>query len=176
MERYLCSCGVLIKGFKEFALSVTAKVKAAAYGAAAQAKRPAQYLVDAKLSKEDYARQIALEDGIKEGLVVLLSAKEPCYSYSVRGDRASQKLHLVIEPRVCTHFYHYYMHAEFGLMHVRVQSWFPFTVEVGSVRFFVCGSVSCVASNTLESCSNTVNWSRRDRLSKAVGSSRANCE
>ena len=130
MERYLCSCGVLIKGFKELALSVTAKVKAAAYSAAAQAKRPARYLVDAKLSKEDYARQIALEDGIKEGLIVLLSAKEPCYSYSVRGDRASKKLHLVIEPRVCTHFYHYYMHAEFGLMHVRVQSWFPFTVEV----------------------------------------------
>ena len=47
---------------------------------------------------------------------------------------------------------------------------------LGSVRFFVCGSISCFASNTLESCSNAVNWSRRDRLSKAVGSSRANCE
>jgi hypothetical protein len=31
---------------------------------------------------------------------------------------------------MCTHFYHYFMHADFGLMHVRVQSWFPFTVEV----------------------------------------------
>ena len=130
MERYLNSCGVLIKEFKEFALSITAKVKAAAYRRAAEAKRPAQYLTDAKLSKEDYARQIALEDGIREGLIVLLSAKEPCYSYSVRGDRAAKKLHLVIEPRMCTHFYHYFMHADFGLMHVRVQSWFPFTVEV----------------------------------------------
>jgi hypothetical protein len=130
MERYLCSCGVLIKGFKEFALRVTAKVKEAAYRTAQQAKRPAEYLTDAKFSKEDYARQIALEDGIKEGLVVLFSAKEPCYSYSVRGERASKKLRLVIEPRVCTHFYHYLMHADFGLMHVRVQSWFPFTVEV----------------------------------------------
>jgi hypothetical protein len=130
MERYLCSCGVLIKGFKEFALRVTAKVKAAAYQAAAQANRPAEYLADAKVSKEDYARQIALEDGIGQGLIVVFSAKEPCYSYSVRGDRASKKLRLVIEPRMCTHFYHYFMHADFGLMHVRVQSWFPFTVEV----------------------------------------------
>lgn len=130
MERYLCSCGVLIKGFKEFALRVTAKVKEAAYRAAEQAKRAAQYLSDTKLSKEDFARQIALEDRIKEGLIVLLSAKEPCYSYSVRGDRATKKLRLVIEPRMCTHFYHYFMHADFGLMHVRVQSWFPFTVEV----------------------------------------------
>jgi hypothetical protein len=130
MERYLCSCGVLIKEFKHFAESVTAKVKAAAYLAARAAKRPVEYLRSPKLSKEDYARQIALEKGIKEGLIVLLSANEPCYSYSVRGDRASKEIHLVIGPRMCTHFYHYFMHADFGLMHVRVQSWFPFTVEV----------------------------------------------
>jgi len=130
MERYLCSCEVLIKGFKHFAESVTAKVKAAAYRSAAAAKRPVQYLSSPKLSKEDYARQIVQENRIKEGLIAIFSAKEPCYSYSVRGDRASKEIHLVIEPRMCTHFYHYFMHADFGLMHVRVQSWFPFTVEV----------------------------------------------
>ena len=130
MERYLCSCGVLIKEFKHFAERLTAKVKAAAYRSAAAAKRAMEYLSSPKLSKEDYARQIAFEDGIKEGLIVLFSAKEPCYSYSVRGDRTSKEIHLVIEPRMCTHFYHYFLHADFGLMHVRVQSWFPFTVEV----------------------------------------------
>jgi len=130
MERYLCSCGVLIKEFKHFAESVTAKVKAAAYRSAAAAKRPTQYLSSSKLSKEQYARQIAFEDRIKQGLIVLLSAKEPCYSYSVRGERATKQIHLVIEPRMCTHFYYYFMHADFGLMHVRVQSWFPFSVEV----------------------------------------------
>jgi hypothetical protein len=130
MERYLCSCGVLIKEFKHFAEGVTAKLKAAVYRAATAAKRPMEYLSSPKLSKEDYARQIAQQSKIKEGLIVLFSAKEPCYSYSVRGDRASKEIHLVIEPRMCTHFYHYFMHADFGLMHVRVQSWFPFTVEV----------------------------------------------
>ena len=35
MERYLGYCGVLIKDFKSFAESTTAKVKAAAYKAAA---------------------------------------------------------------------------------------------------------------------------------------------
>ena len=130
MERYLCSCGVLIKEFKLFAESVTAKVKAATYRIAAAAQRPVEYLSSPKLSKEDYARQIALQKGISQGLVALFSAKEPCYSYSVRGDRASKEIHLVIEPRMCTHFYHYFVHADFGLMHVRVQSWFPFTVEV----------------------------------------------
>jgi hypothetical protein len=130
MERYLCSCGVLIKEFKHFAESVTAKVKAATYRIAAAAQRPVEYLSSPKLSKEAYARQIALQNGISQGLIALFSAKEPCYSYSVRGDRASQGIHLVIEPRMCTHFYHYFVHAGFGFMHVRVQSWFPFTVEV----------------------------------------------
>jgi hypothetical protein len=40
MERYLNSCGVLIKEFKSFAESMTAKVKAAAYQAAAKAGPP----------------------------------------------------------------------------------------------------------------------------------------
>src|SRR5260370_21662668 len=130
MERYLCSCGVLVKGFKHCAGSGTAKGKAVAYLAARAGKRPVEYLRSPKLSKEDYARQIALEKGIKEGLIVLFSANEPCYSYSVRGDRASKEIHLVIGPRMCTHFYHYFMHDEFGLMRVRVLSWFTCTGEL----------------------------------------------
>jgi hypothetical protein len=40
MERYLGYCGILIKDFKSFAESTTAKVKASAYKAAAMAGRP----------------------------------------------------------------------------------------------------------------------------------------
>jgi hypothetical protein len=50
MERYLCSCGVLIREFKHFAESVTAKVKAAARHSAAAANRAVEYLSSAKLS------------------------------------------------------------------------------------------------------------------------------
>ena len=51
-------------------------------------------------------------------------------SYSVRGDRQSKEIHLVLEPRKCLFFYHYFHHPIFGFMHVRVQSWFPFTVDL----------------------------------------------
>ena len=30
----------------------------------------------------------------------------------------------------CLHLYHYLLHPTFGLCHVRVQTWLPFTVEV----------------------------------------------
>lgn len=36
----------------------------------------------------------------------------------------------MLETRKCLHVYHYYQHPDFGLMHVRVQTWFPFTVDL----------------------------------------------
>jgi len=130
MEVYLQCCGVLIKNFKGFAEATTQRVRAAAWKAAECAGRPVRFLSDPRQSKEDLARQIAREDGIDSGLIAVFSAVEPCLSYSVRGDRASKQVHLVLETRKCTHLYHYYQHPDFGLMHVRVQTWFPFTVDV----------------------------------------------
>ena len=64
MEQYLGYCGVLIKNFKSFE-STTAKVKAAAYRAAALAGRPLEYLPNAAVSKEELARELAGRDKIK---------------------------------------------------------------------------------------------------------------
>lgn len=130
LEAYLATCGVLIKHFKSFAQGLTERVKAAAYQAAAAAGRPVQYLGAAHTDKEARARELARQDGIRQGLIAVFTAVEPCWSYSVRGDRPSKEIHLVLEMRKCLHLYYYYQHADFGWMHVRVQTWFPFTVEV----------------------------------------------
>lgn len=130
MDRYLAYCGIGLNRFKEFAESTTAKIKAAAYQAAALAGRPLKYLGNNQLSKEDLARDLAHRDKIKEGLITIFTAVEPCLSYSVRGDHQTKKSKLVLETRKCTHFYHYYMHEQFGMLHVRVQSWLPFSVDV----------------------------------------------
>jgi hypothetical protein len=130
MEAYLSACHVLIKNFKTFAEATTAKVKALAYAAARAAGRPDLYLASPEISKEDKAREIARADHIGEGLIALFSATEPCLSYSVRGDPKTKQIHLVLETRKCTHLYHYFMHSDFGLVSARVQTWFPFTVDV----------------------------------------------
>lgn len=130
MERYLGYCGVKLKEFKSFAEVLTAKVKAAAYRAATEARRPLEYLGHGQLSKEELARELARRDKIKEGLIVIFSAVEPCLSYSLRGDPKTKQIKLVLETRKCTHFYHYYLHEQFGLSHIRVQSWLPFNVDV----------------------------------------------
>lgn len=130
METYLLRCGVLLKNFRTFAQDLTERVKAAAYQAAANAGRPVRYLPRPDVAKEDLARQIARDDHVTSGLIAVLSAVEPCLSYSLRGDHQTQHIRLVLETRKCTHLYHYFLHPEFGLCHVRVQTWFPFTVDV----------------------------------------------
>jgi len=122
MESYLATCGILIKDFGVFSEKITKRVKALAYAAAEQQGRPVQYLNRADVSKEEMARQIAARDGIKSGRIALFTA--------VRSDRQTKEIHLALEMRKCTHLYHYYLHPQFGLMHVRVQSWFPFSVTV----------------------------------------------
>jgi hypothetical protein len=130
MEAYLNACRVLIKDFGRFANGLTERVKAAAYKLAAQKGRPVQYLPSSQISKEEIARNIASKDGVSEGLIAVLSCVEPCLSYTVRGDRPSKQIHLQLEHRKCTHLYYYYLHRNMGFMHVRVQTWFPFTINI----------------------------------------------
>jgi hypothetical protein len=130
MEAYLNACRVLIKDFGTFAQGLTARIKAAAYATAEQSGRPFRYLPYSQTSKEALARQIARADGVTSGLIAIFSALENCLSYSVRGDRQTKHIHLVLEPRKCLHLYHYFQHEELGLCHVRVQTWFPFTVDL----------------------------------------------
>ncbi len=130
MEAYLNACRVLIKNFGDFAQGLTARLKSAAYAAAQEAGRPFRYLPSSQISKEELARQIARQEGVDSGLIAVFSALENCLSYSVRGDRQTKHIHMVLEPRKCLHLYHYFMHAQLGLCHVRVQTWFPFTVDL----------------------------------------------
>lgn len=129
-DLYLGCCRVLLKDFGTFAQRWTDRVRAAAYARFEQAGRPCRYLGGGEVCKEELARQIAREDEISAGPVALFACVEPCLSYRVRGDRQTRQIHLALETRKCTHLYHYQMHPEFGLVHVRVQTWFPFTVDL----------------------------------------------
>lgn len=130
MELYLLRQGVLLKNFKPFALGLTERIKLLAKEAATKAGRPVRYLPSWTQSKEDLAREIARKDRIKTGLIAVFSAVEGCTSYTVRGNRETKKLELVLQPSRCTHLYHYFLHEQFGLCHVRVQTWFPFSVDI----------------------------------------------
>ena len=122
--------GVLLKDFKDYAMSLSEKVKTASLAMALSADRPVRYLASSQLRKEDIARQIAKEDKIDRGLICVLSAVEPCWSFHIRRDPENQKLVLERSMRKCLHLYHYFMHEQLGFCHARVQSWLPFNVFI----------------------------------------------
>ena len=128
---YLSRQGVLLKDFSNFVQARTKTLKAHIEGMAQAAGRPLQYLSSSKgLSKEDLARSIAERDGVTEGLVCVFSTLETCMSFDVQGNRQTHKLEVVRRQRKCLHYYCYYLDTEFGLMHIRLQSWFPFDIQI----------------------------------------------
>jgi hypothetical protein len=87
MRKYLSHSGILLKDFGDHAVATTARVKTAATACAAEFGRPNIYLESARTSKEDLARDIARRDHIKDGLVCVLTAVEPCSSYDIFRNR-----------------------------------------------------------------------------------------
>jgi hypothetical protein len=130
MARYLRHIGVLLKDFRQYALSVTHRVRQGTEQLVASAGRRLVYVRDSSQPKDDMARQIAEEDGISRGLICVLVAPELCYTYTVRGNRKTRHLELRPDRPRCLHYYHYLIHPELGFLHVRVQTWLPLTLQV----------------------------------------------
>lgn len=130
MDKFLGSQRVLYKDFGAFAQRLSDQVKAQAEALAQQHQRPLHFLQSPQVSKEEIARGIMERDGIREGLVCVLTCVEPCQTYSLRKDREHKLLRLVSGQRKCLHIYYYFVDREFGLMHVRVQTWLPFPIQV----------------------------------------------
>lgn len=128
--RYLSAIGVRLTQFKEYAQRVSAQVKSSIAGVARAAGRPIEYLASAALSKEERARAIAERDGICEGLIAVLYAVEPCYSFRIGKDPATGHIEVYGAQRKCAHYYSYWMDRQWGLCHVRAQCWFPLNLHI----------------------------------------------
>jgi hypothetical protein len=134
-KRYLDRRGILLKDAGSFFEAETARLKAHAKALADDNGRRFVYLNAAHThatgsSKESLARRIAAEDRVAEGLVCVFSTLEPCRSFTVAGNRETQRLEVVRRPRQCLHFYWYLIDPDFGWMHVRLQSWAPYSIQV----------------------------------------------
>lgn len=130
MERYLSRCHVRLLDFKTFVQRTSQRICTRAKAWAAKLGRSFQYLSSNQQDKEALARQIATTQGITDGLITLLGCVEPCKSFRVQGGYSDHLLHLKLEPRQCLHLYFYCLHPHFGLMHLRLQTWFPFQIDV----------------------------------------------
>jgi hypothetical protein len=127
---YLWAVQVRLTDFAAHALNLTELLKDASLSLARQSGRPVQYLTSAASNKEDIARQIAAADHIKHGLICVLTAVEPCWSFEIVRDRANKRIEAEPRYRKCLHLYHYQIHPRFGFMSARIQTWMPFRIQI----------------------------------------------
>lgn len=122
---------VLLKEFGAFAERETARLRAASEHEARRLGRPVIYLPSSETSKEAEALKIARRDGISKGLIAVITSTEPCFGFDVYKNRSTKMLELVSRKRKCLHIYHYWMDPTFGFMYGRIQTWFPFSIQIG---------------------------------------------
>ena len=127
-EALLGRQGRLIKDFKVFVLEQSARFMTWADDLAEKHGRPHLFLRKRE-KKEKLVEKMIRRDELTDGLVCVLRAVETCQSFRVvPGDKRPR---LQAETRQCLCYDFYFPDREFGLMHVRIQSWFPLTIQVG---------------------------------------------
>ena len=130
MAGYLSRVGTLLKDFGEHAQQMTERLIEASLNEAERLGRPVEYLWSPSIRKDDYARKIAARDGITSGLICVLTCVEPCKSFEIYRNRNKKILEIVARNRKCKFIYHYWIDPSFGFMSARVQTWFPFSLQV----------------------------------------------
>ena len=131
MHVFLSRANVRLLDFKKLALETSERVKKAALAEAERRGRPVRYLESSSTSKEALARQLLVENPVqKSGLVCALKAVEPCMSFEYHRSPDPKERGLRLRPRKCLHVYNYWVHPVFGFMNARIQTWFPFNIQV----------------------------------------------
>ncbi len=130
MKNYLWAEQILLKDFGRHVEQVSQRLKDASLAEAVALGRPVQYLVSSRANKDQIAREIANQEGITSGLVCVLTSVEPCWSFEIYRNRETQKLELQPRYRKCLFLYHYRVHPVWGWMNARIQTWFPFPIQI----------------------------------------------
>ena len=121
---------VLHKDFKEYFKNVTELIKTNIEKKANELGRPVKFLQSPQTNKEAEARKALEENPVDEGLICVLKALEVCCTnYTIYDKKAG---HPVVKQKSgkCEHYYLYYQDKEYGFMFVKIQTWFPFTIQI----------------------------------------------
>jgi hypothetical protein len=131
VDKWLGARHVLLKEFGAWAEHCSKALVAHAKQVAADAGCPYEYLSSWRVSKEDRARAVlGTRRPTTSTLIAIFGCQESCQSFTVRGNRTTKWLQVVPLARRCTHLYFYSWDHDFGLMHIRLETWLPFTVQV----------------------------------------------
>jgi len=94
---------------------------------ARNAGRPYEYR-PGRFRKEQFIQEIIRRDHVTEGLVAVLCTQETCRS--IKLAYADKRPRLIFAKRPQRVLYYYFLDRDFGLMSIRLETWFPYTIQV----------------------------------------------
>ncbi len=125
MEEYLWQNKILFKDYAQHVKQVSEQLKDASWKPFRERGLPIVLLRSPSVDKEALARSIAAKNQISSGLVCGLSALEPSPTFEHRGKN------IIRRERPCHVLYHYQIHPQVGWSYARLQTWFPFNIQIG---------------------------------------------
>ena len=131
MAAFLYRLKINFGSLKPFLMENSERVKHHAEAMAEKHGRPFRYL-KSNIDQEQAAPELAQCDGIEHGRVCIFSILEPCRGFSFLFKKPLPDQRPFVRParRKCLHLYFYFMDRQFGLIHVRIQTWFPMPIQI----------------------------------------------
>jgi hypothetical protein len=129
-KHFLSFNDILLKDFPAYAQSITEELCKHIEEYTKNENRPLIYLPSAIVSKEETARAQLKASPVEEGLICTLSAVENCSTLQPLKNKDTGLLYLANVNRKCKYYYLYFKDKTFGFMHVKLQTWFPFQMQI----------------------------------------------
>jgi hypothetical protein len=122
--------GIRLLDYKQYVRTTTERLRQAALAEANALGRPMRYLASSAIDKEKLARRLLAEQPIDQGLICVFTALEPCMTFEYHRSQNRDERGLKLRPGKCLHLYKYFLHPRFGFCNARIETWFPFDVQI----------------------------------------------
>jgi len=83
-----------------------------------------------RLRKEELAHERQKQEQIQSGLIGVWSCLESAFSYRAHFCEKSGYPQLRNYQTRCKHLYFYFDHQDYGFMNIRLQTWFPYHIQI----------------------------------------------
>lgn len=119
------------KDYKSWAMEQTTQVVESAENYAKEhSGQGVQPIPNTTIRKEELAHQHQDETGVASGLIGVWSITESCWSYKSQYNPEAGYPLLRTDWTKCKHLYFYFDHEDYGFMNIRLQTWFPYHIQI----------------------------------------------
>ena len=127
---YLIKNNIKLKDFNQFALSQTKSLCNHIDEYIKNNNVEVKHFQVSNFDKDQFARKDFEKYPDKIGLVSGFSTVEVCNTMTVKPNHDTKKLEVTSRSTKCKHYYLYYNDQEFGWMFIKIQTWFPYNVQI----------------------------------------------